>query len=72
MGTDIAHAFLLVTAAGIMHASFGNVNYMLAINLLLGSVPGVLLGSTLSSKASTKILRTIIASLILISGLKLI
>jgi uncharacterized membrane protein YfcA len=72
VGTDIAHAFVLVTVAGTLHASIGNVDYMLALNLLLGSVPGVLLGSTLSIKAPTKLLRTIIASLILISGLKLI
>jgi hypothetical protein len=72
VGTDIAHAFLLATVAGLMHAGLGNVNYGLAINLLLGSIPGVLLGSTLSAKAPTKITRTIIASLILISGLKLI
>jgi uncharacterized membrane protein YfcA len=72
VGTDIAHAFFLVTVAGTLHASMGNVDYMLALNLLLGSVPGVLLGSTLSAKAPTKLLRTVIASLILISGLKLI
>ncbi|TVY11016.1 sulfite exporter TauE/SafE family protein [Paenibacillus cremeus] len=72
VGTDIAHAFLLVTAAGALHASLGNVDYMLALNLLIGSVPGVLLGSTLSAKAPTKLLRTIIASLVFISGLKMI
>jgi uncharacterized membrane protein YfcA len=72
VGTDIAHAFLLVAVAGTMHASFGNVDYMLAINLMLGSVPGVLLGSTLSAKAPAKVLRTVIASIILISGLRLI
>jgi hypothetical protein len=61
-----------VTVAGTLHASLGNVDYMLAMNLLLGSVPGVLLGSTLSAKAPAKLLRTLIASLILISGLKMI
>ncbi|PZE19675.1 sulfite exporter TauE/SafE family protein [Paenibacillus xerothermodurans] len=72
VGTDIAHAFLLVTVAGALHAGMGNVDYMLAVNLLLGSVPGVIIGSTLSAKAPTKFLRTVIASIILISGLKLI
>lgn len=72
VGTDIANAFLLVTAAGIMHAGFGNVNYFLVVNLLLGSVPGVILGSTLSSKFPAKPLRTIMAIMILISGVKLI
>ncbi|MBS4176791.1 sulfite exporter TauE/SafE family protein [Lederbergia citrea] len=72
VGTDIAHAFLLVTAAGIMHAGFGNVDYLLMINILLGSVPGVIFGSTLSSKFPAKPLRTIMALMILFSGLKLI
>lgn len=74
VGTDIAHAFLLVTAAGIMHAGIGNVNYLLTINLLLGSIPGVIVGvgSILSSKLPVKPLRTIMAIMILISGVKLI
>ncbi len=72
VGTDIAHAFLLVTAAGFMHARIGNIDYLLMFNLLLGSIPGVILGSTLSSKLPAKPLRAIMALLILISGLKLI
>jgi uncharacterized protein len=72
VGTDIAHAFLLVTSAGIMHAGIGNVDYSLMVNLLLGSIPGVILGSTLSSKLPVKPLRTIMALMILFSGFKLI
>jgi uncharacterized membrane protein YfcA len=72
VGTDIAHAFLLVTAAGFMHAGIGNVDYLLMFNLLLGSIPGVIFGSTLSSKLPAKPLRAIMALMILISGLKLI
>jgi uncharacterized protein len=72
VGTDIAHAFLLVTAAGFMHARFGNVDYLLVMNLLTGSIPGVLIGSNLSSKFPAKPLRTIMAIMILISGVKLI
>ncbi|GHH96710.1 sulfite exporter TauE/SafE family protein [Neobacillus kokaensis] len=72
VGTDIAHAFLLVTAAGIMHAGIGNVDYLLMINLLLGSIPGVLIGSTFSAKIPAKPLRAVMAVMILFSGLKLI
>jgi uncharacterized protein len=72
VGTDIAHAFLLVTAAGFMHAGIGNVDYLLVMNLLIGSIPGVLIGSNLSSKFPAKPLRTIMAIMILISGVKLI
>lgn len=72
IGTDIAHAFLLVTAAGIVHAEFGNVNYAMMVNLLLGSIPGVMLGSTLSSKLPTKPLKAVLVIIILISGVKLL
>ncbi|GIN58505.1 sulfite exporter TauE/SafE family protein [Lederbergia ruris] len=72
VGTDIAHAFVLVTAAGIMHAGIGNVDYLLTFNLLFGSIPGVILGSTLSSKLPVKPLRAIMALMILFSGFKLI
>lgn len=72
VGTDIAHALLLVTAAGVVHAGLGHVDYVLAGNLLLGSIPGVIAGSTLSAKVPTRPLRAIMALLILISGIKLI
>ncbi|CAG7614958.1 hypothetical protein PAESOLCIP111_01765 [Paenibacillus solanacearum] len=72
VGTDIVHAFLLVTAAGLMHAGFGTINYALAFNLLAGSVPGVLVGSSLSAKLPSTPLRTVMATIILISGIKLI
>ncbi len=72
VGTDIAHAFLLVSVAGILHAGFGNVDYLLTANLLMGSIPGVIAGSTLSAKVPAKPLRTVMAMIILISGFKLI
>lgn len=71
VGTDIAHAFFLVTAAGLLHAGLGNVNFGLAFNLLIGSVPGVLIGSRLSSAVPTKPLRAAVAALILLSGISL-
>jgi uncharacterized protein len=72
VGTDIAHALVLATAAGILHAGLGNVDYMLTLQLLAGSIPGVLLGSRLSAKVPSKPLRTIMSVLILVSGLKLV
>lgn len=72
VGTDIAHAFILVTVAGLLHANMGSVNYTLVGNLLIGSIPGVLVGSTLSSKVPTKPLRTVISTVIIISAIKLI
>lgn len=72
VGTDITHAFILVTVAGLLNASFGNVNYLLAGNLLIGSIPGVLLASGLSTKVPTRSIRTILGVVILISALEMI
>jgi uncharacterized membrane protein YfcA len=72
VGTDIAHAFFLVTVAGILTASFGSVDYMLTANLLVGSIPGVIVGSKLSTKVSAKPLQAVMATIIFFSGLKLI
>lgn len=71
VGTDIAHAFLLVTTAGLLNAGIGTVDYALAANLLLGSIPGVIIGSKLSAKVPAKPLRVVMAVLILFSGLSL-
>ncbi len=72
IGTDIVHAFLLVTAAGLMHAGMGHVDFVLTINLLIGSIPGVLLGSIMTTRLPAKPLQTVMAGVILVSGIKLL
>ncbi|WP_128894938.1 sulfite exporter TauE/SafE family protein [Longirhabdus pacifica] len=72
VGTDIAHAFLLVTVASVLHAGYGHVDYQLAANLLIGSIPGVLLGSTLATKVPSRPLRIVVSIFILLSGIKLV
>ena len=51
VGTDVFHAAILLWAAGIAHWIGGNVDFVLAANILLGSVPGVVIGAALSDKA---------------------
>ena len=48
VGTDIYHAAILSSAAALGHVVAGNVNYPLVGSLLLGAVPGILVGSRLS------------------------
>ncbi|KLA27068.1 sulfite exporter TauE/SafE family protein [Bacillus cereus] len=72
VGTDITHAFLLVTVASLININLGNVDYSLVINLLIGSIPGVMLGSKLSTKIPVKPLQIFLAIIIFISGLKLV
>jgi uncharacterized membrane protein YfcA len=72
VGTDVLHAALLTTVAGLAHLSAGNVEGGLMLNLLLGSIPGVWIGATLSTRASLKVLRPILAVVLLISGSKML
>jgi uncharacterized membrane protein YfcA len=72
VGTDIFHAAVLLWAAGIAHWVGGNVDFALAGNILVGSVPGVLIGGALSVKAKTGFLRGALAVVLIASGTTLI
>jgi uncharacterized membrane protein YfcA len=69
VGTDIFHAAVLLWAAGIAHWVGGNVDFSLAGNILLGSVPGVVIGSALSSKAPQGVIRTGLGIVLIGSGI---
>src|SRR4051794_8894863 len=58
VGTDVFHAAILLWAAGLAHWVGGNVDFTLAGNILLGSVPGVVIGAALSGRAPIGFLRT--------------
>jgi len=72
VGTDVFHAAILLWAAAIAHLVSGNVDFGLAGNILVGSVPGVWVGSNLSVKVPVATLRTILAIVLLGSGLGLL
>lgn len=72
VGTDIVHAIPLTIVAGTGHLLLGNVNLGLMLALLLGSVPGVLLGSLASTRAPEGVLRGAIAFALAASGAKMI
>jgi uncharacterized membrane protein YfcA len=57
VGTDVFHAAVLLWAASIAHIIGGNVDFGLAGNILVGSIPGVLIGVRLSVKAPQALLR---------------
>ena len=50
VGTDVFHAAMLLWAAGIAHWVGGNVDFVLAGNILIGSIPGVVIGAALSDR----------------------
>ena len=71
VGTDIVHAVPLTIVAGSGHLFMGNVDLGLLWQLLVGSIPGVLIGSMLSSKAPELLLRRAIALVLVLVGVKL-
>ena len=72
VGTDIFHAAALLWVAGISHLLHGNVDLVAMGSLLLGSVPGVLLGSQLTVRLPDTALRVGLAATLFVSGLKLL
>ncbi|MED1203890.1 hypothetical protein P4T90_12580 [Heyndrickxia acidicola] len=72
VGTDITHAFLLVTPTGLLPITYANVNYLLIGNLSVGSIPGVIIRSKISAKFPARPLKGFVAILIILSGIKLL
>src|SRR5260221_6066428 len=69
VGTDVFHAAILLWAAGIAHWVGGNVDFVLAGNILLGSVPGVVIGAALSDRAPQGFIRTALGVVLVGSGI---
>ncbi|MDH4126271.1 MAG: sulfite exporter TauE/SafE family protein [Gammaproteobacteria bacterium] len=72
VGTDIVHAIPLTLIAGSGYLWMGNVDLSLLGKLLLGSVPGVILGSMLSARVAERPLRIAIAIILSLVGIKLL
>jgi uncharacterized membrane protein YfcA len=72
VGTDVVHAAILLWAAGAAHWIGGNVDLGLAANILVGSVPGVLIGSQLAVKVPTGFLRNALGVVMVASAITLI
>jgi uncharacterized protein len=68
VGSDIAHAVPLTLIAGFGHWLMGDVNLGLLVSLLVGSIPGIIVGSLLSARAPDSVLRPILASTLAIVG----
>jgi uncharacterized membrane protein YfcA len=72
VGTDLAHAIPLTAIAGLGHLHMGNVDFNLLGSLLIGSIPGIYFGSLLSARIPESVLRPILASLLMIIGMKFV
>jgi uncharacterized membrane protein YfcA len=69
VGTDVFHAAILLWAAGIAHWIGGNVDFVLAANILIGSIPGVVIGAALSDRAPQGFIRTALGLVLVGSGI---
>src|SRR5207247_2513152 len=70
VGTDLTQAVPLTAAAALGALTFGHVEFGVTASIIVGSVPAVLVGSLLSSRAPDKYIRPAITFVIFASGLK--
>lgn len=72
VATDLVHAIPLALFAGMGHLGIGNVDFPLLFNLLVGSIPAVWVGATVSSKLPHKTLQIILSVVLIIIGYQLL
>jgi len=70
VATDIAHAVPLTAIAGLGHSTVGNVDWSLLSYLVLGSLPGIYIGSHLGVRISDRVMRPLLAVILLLVGAK--
>ena len=72
VGSDIAHGVPLTLVAGAGHWYLGSVDWSLLGNLLIGSLPGIVFGSYLATRARDAVLRMTLAGILVIVGVRLL
>jgi uncharacterized membrane protein YfcA len=72
VGTDVAHAAVLLWVAAAAHVVSGNVDFGLAGTILIGSLPGVWIGTNLATRMPKNALRTALGVVLLASSLALL
>jgi len=70
VGTDLTQAVPLTLAAALGALAFGHISFAVTASIVVGSVPAVLVGSLISSRAPDRLLRPVITFVIFASGLK--
>jgi uncharacterized protein len=72
VGTDIVHAVILTGVTSVLHFRLGNVDLALVGYLLVGSIPGGILGSYLSTRVPVLWLRRILCAILLATGARML
>jgi uncharacterized membrane protein YfcA len=72
VGSDIAHAVPLTLIAGLGHWLLGSVNWLLLSSLLIGSLPGIYVGSHFAARVPDRVLRPLLAGTLLLVGIRML
>jgi uncharacterized protein len=72
VGTDIVHAVVLTGVTSALHFRAGNIDLHLVAYLLIGSIPGGILGSHLSTRVPVPWLRRILCTILLATGVRML
>ena len=72
VGSDIAHAVPLTLIAGAGHWWIGSVDWNLLVSLLIGSIPGIAIGSYFASRVPDRVLRPVLAGTLALIGGRLV
>ncbi|MGH9452708.1 MAG: sulfite exporter TauE/SafE family protein [Terriglobia bacterium] len=72
VGSDIFHGLILVCVAAFGHLELGNINRSLLLGLWAGSIPGVWIGSKMTTLFPERLLRPVLAMTLLLLGVKLV
>ncbi|MEH6504475.1 MAG: sulfite exporter TauE/SafE family protein [Cycloclasticus sp.] len=70
IGTDIAHAVPLTAMAGLGHLQLGHIDFNLLFSLIIGSLPAIYIGTMVGEKLPEKLLKYMLASILLLIGAK--
>lgn len=72
VGTDLLHGVLITGLAGLAHSYLGTIDYVLVLQLLAGSIPGVLIGSRITVKLPDFYIRIVLISMMIITSIILL
>jgi len=72
VGSDIAHAVPLTVIAGVGHWLLRSLDWVLLGSLVIGSLPGIFFGSHLSARVPDKVLRPVLATILVIVGVRML
>jgi uncharacterized membrane protein YfcA len=72
VGVDVMHGAMLAVVAALAHGAAGHIDLPMVISLLTGSLPGVVLGSSLCSRLPSRPLRVSIAAMLALAGVRLL